>query len=212
VNVGALAPYEEALRAVTPLRLITRAGQMLDLDVSRWLAKADTADRTVLDRCRGPVLDVGCGPGRMIAALTARGIPALGVDIAGAAVDLTRGQGQPALLRDVFGSVPGEGRWPTVLLVDGNIGIGGEPRRLLTRIAGLLAPIGRAIVETSPLDRQDALLRVRFADEDGRAIGPEFSWAQVGCIALDGYARAAGLTVVDTWQAQGRSFVQLVRR
>ena len=149
MEAGALAPYEHALRGAGPLGLRTEDGRLLTLDVARWLGAADAADRTVLDRCRGPVLDVGCGPGRLVRELNARGMAALGVDIAETAVALTRGAGFPALLRSVFADLPGEGRWPTVLLIDGNIGIGGDPYRLLARIGRLLANDG-------PADRRDA--------------------------------------------------------
>ena len=43
-------------------------------------------------------------------------------------------RGVAALLRDVFDPVPGEGRWETALLADGNIGIGGDPVALLERV------------------------------------------------------------------------------
>ena len=60
---------------------------------------------------------------------------------------MTRERGVPALRRDVFDRVPGEGRWHTVLLADGNIGIGGDPVRLLQRVRTLLATGGRVVVE-----------------------------------------------------------------
>src|SRR4051812_20039915 len=115
-------------------RLALETTREVPLDVARWLAPADAADDTVLDRGTGPVLDVGCGPGRLVSSLNQRGVAALGVDVAETAVALTRGQGLPALLRSVFSDLPGEGRWPTVLLFDGNVGIGGDPLRLLERI------------------------------------------------------------------------------
>ena len=93
---------------------------------------------------------MGSGPGRLTIALAERGIPALGIDVAPAAVRLTRTSGALALPRDVFGRVPGTGRWMTVLLADGSIGIGGDPVVLLRRIAELLAPAGQALVEIQP--------------------------------------------------------------
>ncbi|MBW8792035.1 MAG: class I SAM-dependent methyltransferase [Streptomyces sp.] len=211
MEFGALAPYEAALRSAAPLRLRTHVGELVHLDVGRWLGGTDAADTTVLDRCRGPVLDVGCGPGRFVAALTARGVPALGVDIAEGAVALTRRAGHPALLRDVFGDVPGAGRWPTVLVMDGNVGIGGDPVRLLTRLVGLLAASGRLIVEAHPDPARDEQLQVRFAVDGGRPTGPEFGWAQVGIDALAGYATAARARVVETWTAGGRPFAVIAR-
>ncbi len=210
MEAGALAPYEQALRTRGPLGLRTEDGRMIELDVARWLRGADAADQTVLTRCRGPVLDVGCGPGRFVSELSARGIAALGVDIAETAVALTRGQGFPALLRSVFAELPGEGRWPTVLLIDGNIGIGGDPLRLLNRIAKLLAAGGRLIVETHPDPRAHDLLEVRFS-EHGVPVGPPFDWAHVGLLPLLDYADATGYGLGDVWSADGRSFALLAR-
>lgn len=211
MEAGALAPYEHALRTPAPLRLRDRHGELIELEVSRWLAEADPDDGTVLARCRGPVLDVGCGPGRFVAALTARGIPALGVDIAETAVTLTRRLGQPALVRDVFAAVPGEGRWPTILVMDGNVGIGGEPARLLSRLATLLAPGGQVVIEAHPDRGRDARLPVRFAGADGRPVGPEFLWAQVGLDALAAHAARSGCVVRESWTVGGRTFAVLGR-
>lgn len=210
MEVGALAPYEQALRTAAPLGLRTEDGRAIMLDVARWLGPVDAADETVLARCIGPVLDVGCGPGRFVSSLNARGVAALGVDIAETAIALTRGQGLPALLRSVFGDLPGEGRWPTVLLIDGNIGIGGDPLRLLTRIRSLLATGGTLVVESHPRDDADDLLKVRFTDH-GLAVGPSFDWAHVGRAALLRYAAAAGYSVGESWWSAGRSFVALGR-
>jgi SAM-dependent methyltransferase len=208
MEVGALAPYEQALRDSGPLGLRTEDGTMVELDVARWLAQADQADETIFDRCAGPVLDVGCGPGRLVSALAKRGIAALGVDIAETAVALTRGQGFPALRRSVFGDLPGEGRWPTVLLIDGNIGIGGDPLRLLNRVHRLLAPGGRLVVETHPDPAAFELLEVRFT-QHGEPVGPLFDWAQVGAEALSRFAAEAGYSCDEVWSSDGRTFVAL---
>lgn len=66
--------YSEAL--VTgrgPLFLRRTDGWLLPLEVERWCARADAADMDVLEHCEGAVLDVGCGPGRLVAELAARG-------------------------------------------------------------------------------------------------------------------------------------------
>lgn len=206
---GALAPYERALSTSGPLGLLVDDGRLIELDVARWLGGVDVADGTVLDRCRGPVLDVGCGPGRFVSAASGRGIAALGVDIAETAVALTRGQGFPALLRSVFADLPGEGRWTTVLLIDGNIGIGGDPLRLLTRIRTLLGATGTLIVEADADPDADELFEVRFS-ERGLPVGPVFDWAEVGRHALERYARSVGFELEDCWQSCGREFFALV--
>ncbi len=206
---GALAPYEESLRRLAPLAVIDDDGLLTEFDVHRWLGPVDDVDQTVIARCVGPVLDVGCGPGRFVAALAERGIAALGLDIADTAVALTRELGAPALLRSVFDPAPAEGRWPTVLLMDGNIGIGGDPARLLQRVRSLLAPGGRAIVEVTEQHDDEEILTLRFS-RGGQAVGPEFPWAVVGLGALVRLAGQGDYEVEESWSIDGRTFATLV--
>ncbi|MGW4568226.1 methyltransferase domain-containing protein, partial [Streptomyces sp. NPDC004561] len=183
------------------------------LEVERWCARADRVDREVLDRCEGAVLDVGCGPGRLVAELAARGRTVLGIDVSDAAVEHTAGLGGQALVRSVFEPLPGEGRWDTVLLMDGNIGIGGDPAALLERVAGLLRPGGLLIAETVPAD-VDERARVQVVDVTGgpHGTGAPFPWARLGTRALLRYARGAGWRPVAQWGAGGRRFAALRTR
>src|SRR5262245_5412766 len=132
-----------------------------EVDILRWAGPIDRGDASVLVRCAGPVLDIGCGPGRFVRALAERGIAALRVDLAVVAVRLARERGGPALVRDVFARLPGEGRWRTALLVDGNVGIGADVGRLLRRDAALLAPGSLLLAEADPQHR-DEMLTVGF--------------------------------------------------
>jgi SAM-dependent methyltransferase len=208
---GALSAYEGALRRAGALSLRTDDGLDLPLAITRYLADADVVDQTVLDACIAPVLDVGCGPGRIVHALSSMGKAALGVDIAGVAVSLAQRRGAPALIRSVFQRVPGEGRWPTVLLLDGNIGIGGDIAELLNRLVAMLAPGGTAIIEASSPDPEiDRVLDVRFAN-GGSVMGPQFPWAVVGSAALIRHAGRAGLALRDYWSAGGRVFLHFGR-
>ncbi|WP_324617083.1 class I SAM-dependent methyltransferase [Streptomyces sp. NRRL F-2747] len=79
------------------LSLCDGKGWSFPLDVERWCAKADEADLTVLRRCAGKVLDIGCGAGRLVEALTGRGGHALGIDICPSAVITTVCRGGSAL-------------------------------------------------------------------------------------------------------------------
>ncbi|NEA99600.1 class I SAM-dependent methyltransferase [Streptomyces sp. SID13726] len=195
------------LRRVTPGP--DAATALLPLDVERFCAAPDAADMAVLHRCRGPVLDVGCGPGRLVAALAAVGVPALGVDVSPAAVARTRRHGGTALRRSVFDRLPREGRWTTALLMDGNVGIGGDPTALLARLYDLLRPGGRLLAEATPQDVDERLV-VRVEDGDGRH-GRPFPWARVGTTALLRAADANGWLSTGSWTTDGRAFLELRR-
>ncbi|MFP3988930.1 methyltransferase domain-containing protein [Streptomyces sp. E11-3] len=203
-------PYTDALRnGHGPLFLRRNDGWLLPLEVERWCAGAGTADLSALRRCEGSVLDIGCGPGRLVAALAARGHRALGIDVSEAAVAHTRRLGGSALRRSVFDPLPGEGRWGTALLIDGNIGIGGDPDILLARVGELIAPGGLLIAEAAPVDIDE---RAQVRVDDGRgATGDLFPWARLGTSALLGYARAAGWRPVGQWTCDERPFVALRR-
>ncbi|WP_405845715.1 class I SAM-dependent methyltransferase [Streptomyces sp. NBC_01518] len=204
-------PYTDALRTGRgPLYLRRSDGWLLPLEVERWCAEADAADREVLGRCAGAVLDVGCGPGRLVAALAAQGRRALGIDVSEAAVAHTVRLGGQALRRSVFEPVPGEGRWDTALLIDGNVGIGGNPHALLLRMSQLLTWEGLLIAETAPVD-VDERVQVHVADGRG-ASGTDFPWARLGTPALLRHARRAGWRPDGQWTAGGRSFLALRNR
>ena len=198
-------PYARALSDPgRPLVLRTTTGRALVLDAARFTAPPDTADRAVLDRCHGPTLDLGCGPGRLVAELARRGVPALGVDVSPAAVRLGRATGAAVLRRSVFDQLPGTGRWPHALLMDGNIGIGGDPTALLARAAELLRPgTGEVVVETDPEDIHEDHV-VTF---DGG--GKPFGWSRIGTEALTPIAVRLGFRLSAAWTTCGRRFVAL---
>ncbi len=53
--------------------LHTCVGEIVDLPVHRWLADPAPEEEALLDRAVAPVLDIGCGPGRLVLALARRG-------------------------------------------------------------------------------------------------------------------------------------------
>ncbi len=175
--------------------------------LGQWVGRADDADRDLLARARGTVLDAGCGPGRLVAELAAQGREAVGIDTSRAAIALTRALGATAVRRSIFQPVPGEGGWDTVLLADGNIGIGGDPVALLSRCRDLLAPDGRVLAELDGPGTGLRTARVRL--ERGVERGSWFPWAHVAADAVAGPAAAAGLEVTATWELDGRWFAAL---
>ncbi|MFI0487400.1 class I SAM-dependent methyltransferase [Actinomadura sp. 9N215] len=203
--IGAL--YEEALRGRAPVEIEHADGRRRPLPVQDWLAADRPGDRGLLARCEGATLDVGSGPGRLTVALARRGVPVLGIDLAPAAVALTVAAGGPALCRDVFGRVPGAGRWRTALLADGNIGIGGDPAALLRRVLALVAPGGRVLAEVDPPGAAPRVEPLRL--RSGHAVGEWFAWAHVPADAAAALAAACAATVTDVWEDAGRWFVAL---
>lgn len=198
--------FDAALRG-TSCVLELPGGERMALPIARWHGRPDSVDELLLARCRGRTLDVGCGPGRLAAALTRRGVPALGVDVSPIAVALTRRRGAPALQADVFDPLPGEGSWQHVLLADGNIGIGGDPAMLLARVAVLLAPGGTAVVE---LDPPGSGLRSGTARVAGQR--HTFPWARVSVDAAVRLADEAGFEPAVSDCSGGRWFAELIRR
>ena len=167
------------------------------LPVRSWLGGhgADTVfDSAVVALCKGPTIDLGCGPGRLVAQLVQRGIPALGVDQSATAIGLARRSGAPALLRDVFEPLPGTGRWQTVLLADGNVGLAGDPRRILRRAGEMLRAGGHCVAEFDPVTDGVQTRWVRL--ESSHTVGPWFKWASVGVDCAAALAEEVGLALV----------------
>lgn len=212
-GAGRAEPYERMLAGARTdglsLRSLDGAHEPYRLDVERWVRAATPADLTALEGATGPTLDVGCGPGRMVRAAAARSIPALGIDVAPFAVARTRLDGSLALLRSVFHRVPLEGSWQTILLMDGNVGIGGDPVALLSRCRHLLAPLGSIVIEVDADPHLEVRSMCTVVDDEGNESEP-FPWARVGRMAVEAVAARAGLEIAAHWAAAGRHFVRAV--
>lgn len=194
--------------------LVETGGRRTLLPLRRWHGPAEPAVRTLVDRCTGPAVDVGCGPGRVAAELAIRGLISFGIDTSAAAVRLTRRRGAAALRRNVFDPLPGEGHWANVLLVDGNIGIGGDPLTLLRRCAQLLRRGGTVLVELDPPGTGMWRGQAHVTEEPTAAPprhGPRFRWARVSADAARWLADEAGLQVRTVFTIDARWFADLER-
>jgi SAM-dependent methyltransferase len=183
-------------------------GVMTDMHSHRWCAAPSIADLSVVCRVVGPALDIGCGPGRLTRALALNRVSALGIDVTPDAVHLARSTGALAIHRSVFDPLPGHGRWQSALLIDGNVGIGGNPDVLLRRIAQLLGPGGRLIVELDDPDSDFYAGHARLCS----SLEPSshwFAWARVPVRSAGQLARRTGFTVTEAWSIQQRWFATM---
>lgn len=208
---GAASPYERALRqAGGSIQLISvdDARMPQPIDVTAFLADADAEDIDALQRTCGPILDVGCGPGRIVSAGACLGRATLGVDISAHSLAIARSKGAMVLRRSIFDRVPRTGHWGAVVLFDGNIGIGGDPVGLLRRCSSLVEHAGSILVETHRDPSRNARFRARLLDEVGSSLS--FPWAEVGDAALPALAQDSGLVVASRWAVlSGRRFALL---
>ncbi|MDJ0351038.1 methyltransferase domain-containing protein [Cryobacterium sp. PH29-G1] len=218
-GAGGSEPYAQALQSDN--NTLYLHGHRADADpgtpprvstmhAGRWSADADAIDRSLLAGVAGPLLDIGCGPGRMIQAAMDQGLDALGVDVSPTAVRIALAAGLAVLHQSVFDAIPLEGSWATLLLVDGNIGIGGDPEALLERCAFLLAADGVLVVEVHRDPEHDLAYEGTLHDAAGHT-SDAFPWAEIGVSALRRRAARVGLVPVADWTQGGRSFVRLAR-
>jgi SAM-dependent methyltransferase len=117
------------------------------LPADRWQAW----ERGIIARASGRVLDLGAGAGRHALHLQKEGFSVTAVDISPGAVEVCRRRGVMDVRQgDILAAIP-EGPWDTVLLMCGNLGLGGDwdpSRQLLERIANVVPSGGRLLGDT----------------------------------------------------------------
>jgi SAM-dependent methyltransferase len=183
------------------------SGAVRPVPFERWLGAVTPADLQVLDRAAGPVLDVGCGPGRHVSALASRGVLVLGVDASSTAIRLARSRGASVFEGSVFDEIPGAGEWRSALLLDGNLGIGGRPEPLLRRVGALLRRGGTILAEVDPPGGFTGRQRARL--EGPNLVSRWFAWATVGADGVEQIVEDAGMRVGERFSHGGRFFVEV---
>jgi hypothetical protein len=133
----------------------------------------------------------------------------MGVDSSAEAVRLARTDGLPVLQRSIFEPLPREGQWAHALLADGNIGIGGQPSRLLHRAWAILATGGRLHVELSA-PGAGVVSGWRQLRVDGE-LGQRFPWAVVSIDAVADLAARAGFAQIGSLAQNGRHVAVLTK-
>jgi hypothetical protein len=111
------------------------------------------------------------------------------------------------MVADVFDELPGAGGWRTALLLDGNIGIGGDPVRLLRRLRSLLCAGGSVLLELEPPSAVSPVGRARI--ELGAECSDWFAWARVSARGVGTIASRAEMTVEREWSCGERWFARL---
>ena len=205
-RLSPLRAYEFALHS-EGWHAATDDGRRVGVDTRRWRGGVTDADVRLLARAQQPVLDVGCGPGRHAGHLIGRGVAALGVDVSAAAVALARDRGVSVVHGSIFGAIPDPGLWGSALLLDGNIGIGGDPVALLTRLRSLLVPAGTALIECVEPTGRAMQAHVRLVGPAGSST--PFPWGFLDHTHLPAVAAQAGYAVTEVWRDDGRWFAEV---
>jgi hypothetical protein len=144
----------------------------------------------------------------MVRAAMDLGLVVLGVDVSATAIQIATEAGLTVLERSVFDALPAEGQWQTALLVDGNIGIGGDVRAMLQRCRELLSPTGEIVVEVHDDPDLDNTYVGQLVDARGGE-SAFFPWAEIGLNPLTRIAEDLGLALVQSWTIDGRTFCRL---
>lgn len=168
----ALLDYLEG-KEVPGLELEVEGGQAGPAMHPEWFFRNfeqwDWWDRELLPLIEhGPVLDLGAGAGRAGLYLQDRGLSVTAVEASPGAAQVCRSRGIADVRLGDVNDPPADLTWAGVLLLCGNLGLGGSfdgSRRLLARLAGLVAP-GAVLIGDSvtPTSSARVALRIRYRD------------------------------------------------
>lgn len=135
----------------------------------RTFEQWDWWDRELLPLIeRGPILDLGGGAGRAALYLQERGPDVTLVESSPGAVDVCRLRGVRDVRLSDLNDPPSDKQWAAVLLLCGNLGLGGSwdgNRALLTRLSELTAPDAMLVGDSVNISNPEGIgLRIRYGD------------------------------------------------
>jgi SAM-dependent methyltransferase len=124
-------------------------------------------EQELIDLIRaGPVLDLGAGAGRAALHLQAKGLDVTAVESSPNAAEVCRRRGVADVRVQDLNDPPSDRRWRTVLLLCGNLGLGGSwagNRRLLRRLAECCEQGALLIADSVNYEgRAEIGLRIRY--------------------------------------------------
>ena len=160
-------------RPVAPLELETDRGVVHAAMAPAWFFRPaeqwDPWERELLaDAVRSPALDLGAGAGRTSLWLQGEGVTVTAVDASPGAVEVCRARGVDDVREGDLNDPPTDRAWRAVLLMCGNLGLGGTRdgiRRLLRRLAAACAPDAVLVGDTvDPGGPPQVGLRLRYRD------------------------------------------------
>ena len=166
----ALLDYLEG-RAVPELVLEVEGGQSVPAMHPEWFFREfgqwDPWDQELLPIVtRGPVLDLGAGAGRAARFLQDRGLQVTAVEVSPGAGEVCRRRGVVDVRVGDLNDPPSDRAWAAVLLLCGNLGLGGTwdgNRRLLTRLAEVTTPDAVLVGDSVTPDGHPGIrLRIRY--------------------------------------------------
>lgn len=134
----------------------------------RSFAEWDWWDQQLLSSVeRGHVLDLGAGAGRASLYLQERGLEVTAVEASPAAARVCIRRGVADVRVTDLNDPPADRAWAVVLLLCGNLGLGGTwngSRRLLARLAQVVAPGAILIGDSVTSDQPEVELRMHYRD------------------------------------------------
>jgi SAM-dependent methyltransferase len=189
-------------------------------------------EQAALSHCRGRVVDVGCGAGRIALYLQGKGHPVVGIDNSPGAIEVCRARGVKELLNISFTQIDGRvGQVDSFVLFGNNFGLFGSPKRarwLLRRLKSLSSSGAVIIAQTTdpyPTQNPDHLayhernrkrgrlggqLRIRIRYR--RIIGPWMDYLLVSKQELEQIVQGTGWAVQQTIDTGGAGYFLILEK